>query len=307
MVFEVYRENRKNIFVDVSSTIPNVFGTANTSVYSNIGEVVNKGIDFSMEFNRHFDNGLEVSSKGTFTFARNKILKNNEPAFTKYRNLSAVGHPINTPLGYLAERLFIDQAEVDFHSRQQLGGFVSAGDIKYTDVTNDIDGLNLINSDDRVRMGFPTVPEIVYGLSTTLKYKDFDFSFLLQGVERTSFFINNFHPFGSFTNRNVLQFIADDHYSESNPDIYAAYPKLSKLDNGNNTQNSSYWLRDGSFLKLRSAEIGYSYKFGRLFLSGYNLLTFSKFKHWDPEQGGGNGLQYPTQTVINLGLQMRFN
>lgn len=132
-------------------------------------------------------------------------------------------------------------------------------------------------------------------------------SFLLQGVARTSFFISGFHPFGSQGIRSILEFVADDHWSPSNPNIYAGYPRLSKLDNPNTTVASSYWLRDGSFLKLRNAEIGYTYKKARLFVSGYNLLTFSKFKLWDPEQGGGNGLSYPTQRVYNVGIQVRFN
>ena len=156
-------------------------------------------------------------------------------------------------------------------------------------------------------MGNPGLPEIVYGMSTTMRYKDFDFSFLLQGVGRTSFYINNFHPFGSQGVRSVLKWVADDHYSAANPDIYAGYPKLSKLDNGNNTVNSTFWLKNGAFLKLRSAELGYNINDTRVFVSGYNLLTFSKFKRWDPEQGGGSGLQYPTQSIINLGVQFKFN
>lgn len=306
IVFDLYQEDRTNIFVDRSATIPNVFGTAGTKVYGNVGEVRNRGFDFSLEWNKS-EKDWGISMRGTFTYAHNTVLKNNEPAFTKYRNLSQIGYSIGTNLGYLAERLFIDQAEIDNSPLQQLGGFVAPGDIKYKDLTNDIDGLNLINSDDRVRMGYPTTPEIVYGLSTSINYKKFDFSFLLQGVDRTSFMISGFHPFGNQGVRNVLQFIAEDRWSPENPNIFAAYPRLSKLDNLNNTEASSYWLRNGAFLKLRSAEIGYSHKFARIFLSGYNLLTFSKFKLWDPEQGGGNGLGYPTQQVFNLGVQLRFN
>lgn len=300
---DYYQEKRDNIFVDISSTIPNVFGTAGTNVYANLGQVTNKGFDFTLAYNKQIGDHFYISSRGTFTYARNNVDINNEPAFSQFPNLSAIGYPIGTHLGYVAERLFIDQAEVDNSPVQQLGGFVSAGDIKYTDINGD----GIINSDDRVRMGYPEVPEIVYGLSTSMKYKNWDFSFLLQGVARTSFYMSNFHPFGSQGIRNVLQWVADDHYSASNPDIYAAYPKFSKLDNGNNTVSSTFWLRDGSFLKLRSAELGYNINNTRIFLSGYNLLTFSKFKKWDPEQGGGSGLKYPTQTIVNLGVQLKFN
>lgn len=300
---DYFEEKRSNIFVDISSTIPNVFGTAGTNVYANLGEVTNKGIDFTLQYSKQIGDDFYITSRGTFTYAHNNVDVNNEPAFSDFPNLSAIGYPIGTHLGYVAERLFIDQAEVDNSPVQQLGGFVSAGDIKYTDITGD----GIINSDDRVRMGNPEIPEIVYGLTTSLRYKNMDFSFLFQGVARTSFYMSGFHPFGSQGIRNVLQWVADDHYSPTNPDIYAGYPKLSKLDNGNNTVNSTFWLRDGAFLKLRSAEFGYNLDNVRIFLSGYNLLTFSKFKRWDPEQGGGSGLQYPTQTIVNVGLQLKFN
>lgn len=307
LVVDIYQRHRTNIFDDLSATIPTSLGTAGTKVFGNVGEVDTKGIDISLDYSTAFSKDFNMSMRGTFTYSKNKILKNNEPAFTKYKNLSAIGAPINSLWGYMAERLFIDQAEIDRSPVQQLGGFVAPGDIKYTNITYPIDGMNIINSDDRVRMGFPTTPEIVYGLSTSFSYKALDFSFLLQGIARTSFFVNGFHPFGSQGLRSVLTFIDDNHWSTSNPDIYAAYPRLSKVDNPNTTANSNFWLRDGSFLKLRSAEIGYTYKFGRIFLSGYNLLTFSEFKLWDPEQGGGNGLQYPTQQVFNLGVQLKFN
>lgn len=208
LVVDIFKRHRKNIFDNLSAVIPNAFGIAGTNVYSNIGEAESKGLEVALEWNKAFSRDFQIMSRGTFSYARSKIIKNNEPAFTVYRNLSAVGYPIGTQLGYLAERLFIDQAEIANSPIQQLGGFVTSGDIKYTDVTA-FDGLNLINSDDRVRMGYPTTPEIVYGWSNTFRYKAVDLSFLLQGVARTSFFISGFHPFGSQGIRSILEFVAD--------------------------------------------------------------------------------------------------
>ena len=302
-VLDVFRENRTGIFL-TRNIIPESFGTLGTTVYGNLGAVKNQGFDLSVDYQGKIRKDFTVTLKGTFTYAHNTVIENDEPAFTRYKNLSLVGHPINSLLGYTAERLFIDGAEINRSPLQQIGGFVAAGDIKYRDITNSIDGLNMINSDDRTYMGFPTVPEIVYGFGPSFQFKKLDLSFFFQGVARTSFFINGFHPFGTSDTRNVLKFIDDDHWSPKNPNIFAAYPRLSKLENPNNTANSNYWLRDGSFLKLRNAEIGYSYKFARFYLSGYNVLTFSKFKLWDPEQGGGNGLGYPTQRIVNFGIQM---
>lgn len=305
---DIYREHRTNIFDNLSQSIPSIFGTMGVNVFANVGEVRSQGIDVAMEYTNDFNKDFSLSMRGTFTYATNKVYRNGEPLFTRYPNLSAIGYPINSLLGLEALGLFKDDDDVNSSPLQSLGsGRVQPGDIKYRDVTAGIDSLNIINNDDRIRMGFPTVPEIIYGLSTTVRYKKADFSFLLQGAARTSFFISGFHPFGGDYTRNVLQFIADDYWSEDNPNPNAAYPRLSKPDNNNNTANSSYWLRDGSFLKLRSAEIGYTHKFFRIFVSGYNLLTFSKFKLWDPEEGGGNGLKYPTQRVFNIGAQLRFN
>ncbi|WP_017259076.1 TonB-dependent receptor [Pedobacter arcticus] len=302
---DIFKENRKNIFL-TRRVIPDFFGTTGTTVYSNLGKVLNKGIDASVDYTRELSSNLTMSLKGTFTLAKNKVIANDEPAFTKYKNISSVGYPVNSLLGYEAQRLFIDQAEISRSALQQIGGFVQAGDLKYRDVTNDIDGLNMVNSDDRIRMGYPTVPEIVYGFGPSFRFKKIDFSFFFQGVAHTSFFISGFHPFGTSDQRNVLRFVEADHWSPENPNIYAAYPRLSKLDNPNNTTNSSFWLRNGSFLKLRNVELGYTHKFLRVYVSGLNVLTFSKFKEWDPEQGGGNGLSYPTQRVFNVGLQMGF-
>lgn len=119
--------------------------------------------------------------------------------------------------------------------------------------------------------------------------------------------MNGIHPFGDGETRSVLQFIADDYWSEDNQNIYAKYPRLSKRDNPNNTAWSTYWQRNGAFLKLKNAEIGFNHKFFRIYLRGSNLLTFSPFKYWDPEMGSGSGLSYPTQRVFNVGVQFSIN
>ena len=249
-----------------------------------------------------------MSFKGTFTYAANKVLEYDEPDYQAYPNLSRVGHSINQPLLYIAERLFIDDEEVAHSPKQNLGGFVQAGDIKYKDIPN-ADGVcdGVIDANDRVYTGHPTVPEIVYGFGPSFQYKKWDFSCFFQGAARTSIVVGDIHPFGTDGLRNVQTFIADDYWSESNQNIYAAYPRLSKQYNQNNTVASTYWLRNGAFLKLKDIELGYSFKMFRVYLRGSNLLTFSPFDLWDPEQGNGNGLFYPTQKSFNVGIQFSFN
>ena len=221
--------------------------------------------------------------------------------------MSSIGQSLGVPLIYIADGLFIDQDDLNNHAQQTLGYQPEPGDIKYKDIP-DVNGEynNIIDGNDRVYMGNPDVPEIVYGFGSSMKYKNWDFSFFFQGVAKTSLLMSGFHPFGNEAVRGVMKFIANDYWSEDNPNPHAAYPRLTRTTNANNEAGSSFWLRNGSFLKLKNAEIGYTFKMFRAYLSGSNLLTFSPFKHWDPEMGGGSGMQYPTQRVFNLGIQFTF-
>lgn len=306
LVADMFQEIRSGIFLE-RGTIPAFLGTSSTKVYGNLGEVKNRGVDLSMDYTQRIGKDFFLSVKGTFTFARNTVLEQDEPDFLQYPNLSRVGHSVNSFLLYEAQRLFIDDNEVKYSPEQLLGGTIMAGDIKYVnqpDANGEYD--NVINSNDRIYAGYPEVPEIVYGFGFSAQWKGFDFSLFFQGAAHTSLVMSGFHPFGINNNvkRNVMQFVADDYWNKSNPDIHAAYPRLSVEEYGNNTAASTYWLRDASFLKLKNAEIGYTYKKMRFYISGSNLLTFSRFKLWDPEQGGGSGLKYPTQRVFNIGFQM---
>lgn len=315
IAIDVFKEKRSDIFMERQS-IPQFIGTSpsdrwmklDTKLYGNLGKVENKGMDFSLDYAHQFNKDFSMSFKGTFTYATNKVLEYDEPDYQMYPNLSRVGHSINQPLLYIAERLFIDDAEVANSPTQKLGGTVLAGDIKYKDIPN-AEGVcdGVIDANDRVYTGHPTVPEIVYGFGPSFSYKKWDFSFFFQGTARVSIVMSDFHPFGTDALQNVQKFIADDYWSESNQNVYAAYPRLSKQYNENNTVNSTYWLRNGAFLKLKDAEVGYNHKLFRVYLRGSNLLTFSPFDLWDPEQGSGNGMFYPTQRSINIGIQFSFN
>lgn len=306
VMVDLFQEVRSGIFLE-RGTVPAFLGTATTKVYGNLGKVRNRGLDLSMDYTHQIGKDFFISAKGTFTFARNRVLEQDEPDYLQYPNLSRVGRSVNSFLLYEAQRLFIDDNEVKYSPEQLLGGEIMAGDIKYVnqpDANGNYD--NTINSNDRIYAGYPEVPEIVYGFGFSAQWKGLDFSVFFQGTANTSLVMSGFHPFGINNNvkRNVMQFVANDYWSESNPNIYAAYPRLSVVEYGNNTVASTYWLRDASFLKLKNAEIGYTYKKMRFYISGSNLLTFSKFKLWDPEQGGGSGLKYPTQRVFNIGIQM---
>lgn len=307
LTLEYFKELRKDIFMR-NQMIPNYLGTMNSQIYGNYGEVMNYGFEIAADYGKQINKNLSIQFKGTFSFARNEVRKYAQSFHPDYPQLDIVGQSLNKHQGYIyAGHLFKDQEEIANSPEQMISGNIGPGDIKYIDLPNkygEADGI--INTYDRKYMGHPTVPEIIYGFGPSIQWKKWDFSFYMQGAGNTSLMMSNFHPFGKYNNRNVLKFIAKDYWNSNSQNIYAAYPRLTKLDHDNNTVASNYWLRNASFLKLKNLEIGYSWKFMRAYISGANLLTFSSFKYWDPEMGGGNGLKYPTQRVFNIGVQMSF-
>ncbi|GGH09001.1 SusC/RagA family TonB-linked outer membrane protein [Sphingobacterium alkalisoli] len=330
-----FTEQRKNIFMP-RADIPATMGLA-ASIYANMGEAKGSGIDMSASYKKSFYNGLWIQGMANFTYATSKFEVYEEPAY-EYPWLYRAGYPINIARGYIAERLFIDDQEVRNSPEQQLGGSVSgkpamAGDIKYVDVNGD----GKITSLDAVPLGYPTVPEINYGFGISLGYKGFDFNVFFQGLARESFFIDpeatgpfrsyrypvNGVPGAEVVNgeiaNNVLQVYADSHWSQENRDVYALFPRLSsQAGNPNNEVTSTWWMRNGEFLRLKQLTVGYTFekketgllkRIGlgslRVYGDGLNLLTFSRFKLWDVEMAG-NGLGYPIQRVINVGVKMDF-
>ena len=179
------------------------------------------------------------------------------------------------------------------------------GDIKYKDLNGD----NVVNGYDRTIIGNPEIPEIIYGFGGTLKYKKWDLSLFFQGVAKVSLMMSDIHPFSEAGHKgyNIAQYIVDDHWSESNNVAGAAYPRLSPEFITNNAQTSTYYLRNAAFLRLKNAELGYSFfPWLRVYVAGTNLLTFSPFSTWDPEMGSGNGLKYPLQRTAKIGIQFHY-
>lgn len=302
-----FQEIRSNIFQQ-KGTVPNSFGTAGTAIYGNFAKVKNWGLDAAVDYGKQFNKDFSMQFRGTFTYARNKVLEYDEAPGLRPA-LRQVGRSLYTHFGYIANGLYIDQADIANNPKSTLNNIaVAAGDIKYVDqpgLDGEYDGQ--IDADDRVQLGYPTVPQIVYGFGPTMQYKNWDFSFFFQGQARVSLMMSGFHPFGTQERRSVLSWIADDYWSKDNQNVNAAYPRLTKYDNAQNNQTSSYWLRSAAFLKLKNIEVGYTYKNARLYLSATNIFTISPFKHWDPEMGGGSGLSYPLQRTYNLGLNITFN
>jgi hypothetical protein len=258
-----------------------------------------------------------LKARANFTYAASEFLVYEEPDYAdSYRK--HVGYSLSQQWGLIAERLFIDDAEVANSPVQSFGEY-KAGDIKYYDVNGD----GKITDADMVPIGYPTDPEIIYGFGVSAGYKNFDFSCFFQGSARSSFWVDAVatSPFNNET--QLLKVYADSHWSEDNRDLYALWPRLSSNINGNNLlidaegnrKLNTWFMRNGDFLRLKSLEIGYTLPRNlmkkihltnaRIYLNGTNLLCFSNFDLWDVEMGG-NGLGYPIQKSFNVGLTVSF-
>jgi len=316
---EFYNYNRYNI-LQKRSYIPSTSGLE-ADIYANLGKANSKGIDLSVDYKRNIGKNWLISGRGNFTLAADKYTYYEEPNYPEpWRHM--VGQPIRAGYGYIADRLFVDDAEAASSPTQIFssgGKAPKGGDIKY----HDLNGDGIIDERDKTFIGYPQVPQIVYGYGLSVQYKNFDVSAFFQGQAKVSFFIDptRVSPFIAspdayvYGDTQVLKQFADSHWSVENQDLYALYPRLgtTKSDVENNMQPSTWWLRNGAFMRLKSAELGYSLpgsvskKLGiknlRIYLNGLNLITWSSFKLWDPELGG-NGFNYPIQKVYNIGLNV---
>ncbi|MBE8721236.1 TonB-dependent receptor [Sphingobacterium pedocola] len=307
IIAEYFEEYRKNILMTRAS-IPTTMGFA-APIMANVGEASGRGVDASVDYSHSFANGLWLSARGNFTYATGRYEVYEEPQYLESYRYRA-GQQISQQYGYIAERLFTDDAEAENSPKQNFGEY-GGGDIKYLDVNSD----GQITSADMVPIGNPTTPQIVYGFGFSAGFKGFDASAFFQGLANESFWIDAAatSPFNNET--QVMQAYADSYWSEDKRDIYALWPRLSPNINNNNNQRSTWFMRDGSFLRLKQVEVGYTLpeKWStrlymsnlRIYVNGTNLLNLSSFDLWDPEMGG-NGLGYPLQRVFNFGLNMKF-
>ncbi|MDR6342028.1 TonB-linked SusC/RagA family outer membrane protein [Filimonas zeae] len=311
---EVYREYRYNIlikrgYIPVSAGIQS---GAQDNLQANLGTAYSKGFDLHIDYKQVFSKNLQASVMANLTVTSNKTGYIEEPEY-KYNYRFQRGQPIGQQYGLIAERLFVDDKEAANSPTQLFGGTTlpMGGDIKYRDVNRD----GIINSDDQVPLGLPPTPQVIYGFGFSVVYKQFDVNAFFQGLARESFFIDPSATAPFVNNAQLLAAYANNHWSEENQNLYALWPRYSAQAVSNNTQKSSWWLRDGSFMRLKSVEGGYTLpkkwakslfvESARIYFSGLNLLTFSKFKLWDPEQSG-NGFAYPIQKVFNLGVNLNF-
>ena len=319
IIAEYFTEHRTDIFMQ-RADIPNTMGLQ-AAVYGNIGQARSKGIDIQADYKQAWASGLWASARANFTYSTGKYDVYEEPTYPESYRQHA-GRSIRQTWGYIAERLFVDDEDAaNSPSQAAFGSQYGGGDIKYTDVNGD----GVITNADMVPIGYPTSPEIIYGFGVSLGHKGFDISVFFQGLGRESFWIDatsaystKYNKYGTapfVNNGQLLKAYSDSHWSEDNRDIYALYPRYSAYENHNNTQVSTWWMRDGSFVRLKQMEFGYTLPQKltnkihidnlRVYFQGNNLLCWSKFKLWDPELAG-EGFNYPIQRTFNIGVNVTF-
>lgn len=300
--FDYFDEKRSDILGPAN--LPGIVGIAIAQV--NSGKVSSKGFDASGTFNKKIGEVL-LSTNANFTYAKNVILKRTENVLP---NQSTIGRYVNGGNYYIAEGIFQNQAEINSSPRQTLSSLVLPGDLKYKDVNND----RIIDANDAVSSDYTDIPKMFYGFGFNISYKQFDLGAQFQGVEGRTIDISDI----VYAGPNGLNQLSLDSWTPATA-ATAKYPRVAISDNGNNTANSTFWLYSGDFLKLRSAEIGYStsnrlnkslrFKGARIFVSGNNLFTISKLNKLDldPETpNAGRFSSYPYVKTFAVGINVKF-
>lgn len=280
---------------------PESLGYYSAKPYANKGKVDNSGFEFSLNYNKAINKDLDLSLRANCTYTKNRYVDVDDPKYY-YVWQDRTGQPLSVHRGYIADGLFSSQEEIDNSPSQiGLGSRPMPGDIKYRDITGD----GKIDDDDKTVISpYGSTPRLQFGFGGTLRYKKFDIGVFFTGSAMRSIMAGLMTPFGQADN-NVFQFIADNRWRADAPNPNATYPRLGlqTSETANNSHASTYWLRDGSFIRFKQLEIGYTFKYGRVYVAGDNLAVFSKFKLWDPELSWNS---YPLQRVFNVGVQLHF-
>lgn len=282
-------------------------------------KVENKGIEITLKHQNQINSDWSYSLRGDFAFARNKVLSriisDNRP---NYR--AVVGQSIGARYGFNALGLFQSQEEIDNYPAAP-SGQLRLGDIKYQDVNGD----GIISSTyDYVKTGYGAIPEINFALNMELSYKNFYLTMLWQGVTHTDYELSGVYDSGTTSstvytatfpeNGNSPYYRILDAWTPENTN--AKYPRLSTVSNGNNAWQSTWWVVNGEYLRLKNANIGYNipakllrktpFSHVNIYLAGTNLLTLSHFKYVDPESPSVSNGYYPQQKTFSFGVNVTF-
>jgi len=314
LTMDYFNEKRTGIYM-VRNYLPQIVGL-DSNPSANVGATRSRGFDGNFAYNDHFGE-VRWTVRGNITYAKNEILDRDEE-IKVYPYQYERGYRIDQQRGLIALGLFKDYEDIR-NSPQQSWGDVQPGDIKYKDVNGD----GVVNDGDRVAIGATSTPNLIYGLGLSLQWKEFDFNLHFQGAGKSTFPIYGKNVF-AFSERdwgNIFKGMLEDRWisadisgnpATENPN--ASYPRLSYGGNANNQQGSTFWMRDGRYVRLKNLDFGYTlpktvvnklhFNSIRFYVSGQNLLTWSKFKLWDPETLNPRGEQYPLSRSVTMGVQV---
>ena len=311
---DVFNEDRSSILIQ-RQDLPFFTGIYPWTIpYGNLGKANNRGFDGMIELNNTTPYALQYSLRGTFTYGKNKIIESAQPP-TKYPYQNPNGTLIGQPYVLEAIGLFRDEEDIANSPVQTFQTDVRPGDIKFRDVNGD----NQIDANDRVYTGYARTPQMIFGFGGTVAYKNFDVSLFFQGAAKTNIFLQGASMYAfneGFGANNVIREYFDNRFIPGADNSNAKYPLVIDMISENNYRwGSTLFMVDGSFLRLKNAEIGYTipasftdkYKIStaRFFINGLNLATWDKVKIIDPESDNGTG-RYPLTRNINFGLQVNF-
>jgi tonB-linked outer membrane protein, susC/ragA family len=298
-----FYERRSDIWVSSDGQNSAVLGASGS--YVNAGIVDSWGTEIGANYYKKMGN-VELNLGGTFTYNRSKIIEMlEEPAAYDYTR--STGNPVGQIFGLQAIGYFVDQADIDNSLPQQFGP-VKAGDIKYKDMNGD----KVINSDDRVAMGYnSTCPEIYYSFSLGLEWKGLGFSAQFQGVGNYTAILSGTYYRPLVDNTTISNYVYRNRWTPETPN--ARFPRLTTETVDNNLQTNSLWLADRSFLKLRNCEVYYKLpsswlnrfwvKNAKVYVRGVDLLCFDSIDQLDPEAMNNS---YPATRSIHVGLSVGF-
>lgn len=321
---DFFKGKRTDMLLKPAATVPAEYGIGLSEV--NAGIMENSGFDFSITTNQRFGKDFHLNAGFNFSYAKNKLIQTFETDATYNNpNRRRTGRALNTQFGLKALGLY-QQSDFDAEGNLEKDeavptyGPVQPGDIKYADLTGPPgpDGEptgpdGKIDINDYTVIGKPLFPQIIFGLNTTLSWKGIDLYMLWQGAGAADIYLRNELAF-PFFNRAKIAAYQTDYWTPDNTD--AKYPRITPAPTTNNNQPSSFWIRNGTYLRLKTFELGYSLpasimdriklKSVRIYISGQNALTFSQFKYVDPELGNNRARYYFQQKTFAVGLNLGF-
>jgi len=322
--FDYFKDRREDIFLQRQS-VPDFVGLRKQE-WGNLGIIDNKGFEFSVDWNKKFGD-WQVGLKGNYTFNKSKIVEDDTPS-KPYPWLESRGLTRHHRFGFICEGFYTDE-EIDILKTQDpankqlatpadfdpVKNNYMAGDLKYRDLNND----GIIDDYDRTSIGYDQVPQIVYGFGSTVSWKGFAVGAFFQGVGRCdlSTLTDEFVPFTNGSAKGNLYADIVNRWTPENQGKGAIYPRLNYGGVINqNYKSSTFWIEDGSFLRLKTLDVSYTFpakltkKWGvenlKVYFLGTNLLTFTDFDKYDVELGSGSGTKYPNTRAYSLGLTFSF-